>query len=89
MKTRQLTEDCIPIVKECKGCDRVFSISDGTEYCLAYKNPALFWKNMKEEESNKNVVLGKGSILDSHIEMEAVIASKVRVVQQKQKRIKH
>jgi len=84
MKTRQLTKDCNPIVEECKGCNRVFN-SDGVEYCLAYANPALFWKNVKEEEVSEGVVFGKSCGLASHIEIK-VTKERKRIGQQKQRR---
>ncbi len=84
MKTRQLTKDCKPIAEECFGCDKVFSV-DGTDYCLAYADPSLFWKNLEGEMPGKGAVFGKGCALASHIKIEAVNTGRKRIGQQKHK----
>ncbi len=81
MKTRQLTEDCRPIVEECKGCNKVFNV-DGVDYCLAYPDPAIFWRKVEESAFRKSCTLA------SHTKIEAVNVRRGRIGQQKQRKNK-
>ena len=65
---------CEPIVDACNGCKKV---ENG--YCIAYTKPAVLWK------------LSKICPLASHImyQSDKVDASKERVGQQKQQKVKH
>ena len=74
MKTRQLTKDCKPIVEQCNGCNKVFDIDNAAySYCLAYANPALFWR------------IGDCNLASHTIKTDAVGTSRKRIGQQKQR----
>jgi hypothetical protein len=73
-------KDFLPIVESCQGCEKATDslILKDEQRCVAYLNPAIHWRN------------GNSCPLATHVDGQEAeqMVGKVRVGQQKQKKVK-